>query len=43
MVVPNELLPRKRVATLGVIAAALGGNLEDEDEIKAELLFDAET
>ena len=31
------------MATLGVIAAALGGNLEEEGEIKAELLFDEET
>ena len=31
------------MATLGVIAASLGGNLEEEDEIKAELLFDEET
>ncbi len=31
------------MAILGVLAGALGGNLEDEDEIKAELLFDEET
>ncbi len=31
------------MATLGVLAAALGGNLEEEGEIKAELLFDEET
>jgi hypothetical protein len=31
------------MAVLGVLAGALGGNLEDEDEIKAELLFDEET
>ncbi len=31
------------MATIGVLAAALGGNLEEEAEIKAELLFDEET
>jgi len=31
------------MATIGVLAASLGGNLEEEDEIKAELLFDEET
>ena len=31
------------MATIGVLAAALGGNLEEEDTIKAELLFDEET
>lgn len=31
------------VSTMGVVAAALGGNLEEEDELKAELLFDEET
>lgn len=31
------------MAMLGVLAGALGGNLEDEDELKAELLFDEET
>ncbi len=45
--VPPDELPVEGyaafMATLGVIAAALGGNLEDEDEIKAELLFDEET
>lgn len=40
-------LPRLRyaafMAIIGVLAGALGGNLEDEDEIKAELFFDEET
>jgi len=31
------------MATIGVLAASFGGNLEEEDEIKAELLFDEET
>jgi len=31
------------MATIGVLAAALGGNLEEEAEIKAQLLFDEET
>ncbi len=31
------------MATLGVVAGAFGGNLEDEAEIKAVLLFDEET
>lgn len=31
------------MATLGVVAAAFGGNLEEEAEIKAVLLFDEET
>ncbi len=31
------------MALLGVIAGALGGNLEDEDELKAELFFDEES
>jgi len=31
------------MAILGVLAGALGGNLEDEDAIKAELFFDEET
>lgn len=31
------------MATLGVLAGALGGNLEEEDTIKAELFFDEET
>lgn len=31
------------MATLGVMAGAFGGNLEDESEIKAVLLFDEET
>ena len=31
------------MAILGVLAGALGGNLEDEGEIKAELLYDEET
>lgn len=31
------------VATIGVLAASLGGNLEEEAELKAELLFDEET
>lgn len=31
------------MATLGVLAGAFGGNLEDESEIKAVLLFDEET
>lgn len=31
------------MAILGVLAGALGGNLEDEHEIKANLLFDEET
>ncbi len=30
-------------ATIGVLGAALGGNLEEEREIKAELFFDEET
>ncbi|WP_457630593.1 hypothetical protein [Oceanithermus sp.] len=30
-------------ATVGVLGAALGGNLEEEREIKAELFFDEET
>lgn len=31
------------MATLGVLAAALGGNLEDEDRLKAQLFYDEET
>ncbi len=31
------------MATIGVLAAALGGNLEEEEDIKAEILFDEET
>ncbi len=31
------------MATVGVLAAALGGNLEEEGDIKAEVLFDEET
>ncbi|MEM8530951.1 MAG: hypothetical protein AAGF95_08920 [Chloroflexota bacterium] len=31
------------LATVGVIAGALGGNLEEEDEIKATLFYDEET
>ncbi|MEZ4864956.1 MAG: hypothetical protein R3C14_26820 [Caldilineaceae bacterium] len=31
------------MATLGVLAGALGGNLEEEDTLKAELFFDEET
>jgi hypothetical protein len=31
------------MAMLGVLAGALGGNLEEQDVIKAELLFDEET
>lgn len=31
------------MALLGVLAGALGGNLEDEDELKAELFFDEES
>lgn len=31
------------MATLGVLAGALGGNLEEEDVVKAELFFDEET
>jgi len=31
------------MATLGVLAGALGGNLEEEDELKAELYYDEET
>ncbi len=31
------------MATIGVVAGALGGNLEDKDELKADLLFDEET
>lgn len=31
------------MATLGVLAGAMGGNLEDEDTLKAELFFDEET
>ena len=27
---------------IGMVAAALGGNLEEEDAIKAELFFDEE-
>ena len=30
-------------AALGVVAAAMGGNLEEEAEIKAELFIDEET
>ena len=29
-------------ATLGTLAGALGGNLEDEDDFKAQFLFDEE-
>ncbi|MCB0168285.1 MAG: hypothetical protein KDI79_28920 [Anaerolineae bacterium] len=31
------------MATLGVLGAALGGNLEDEDKLKAKLFYDEET
>jgi hypothetical protein len=31
------------MAALGVSAAALGGNLEDEDDLKARLFYDEET
>ncbi|HRW05502.1 MAG TPA: hypothetical protein P5121_10425 [Caldilineaceae bacterium] len=31
------------MATLGVLAGAIGGNLEEEDAVKAELFFDEET
>lgn len=31
------------MATLGALAAALGGNLEDEDKLKAKLFYDEET
>ncbi len=31
------------MATVGVIASALGGNLEEEEDIKSEILFDEET
>ncbi len=31
------------MATVGVLAGALGGNLEEEEEIKADLLYDEET
>jgi hypothetical protein len=41
-----ETLPRFRyaafLASLGILAAALGGNLEEEEAIKAELFFDEE-
>jgi uncharacterized membrane protein len=44
--VETGALPRLRygvfLATIGMIAAALGGNLEEEDAIKAELFFDEE-
>jgi len=30
------------LAIIGVVGAALGGNLEEESEIKAELFFDEE-
>ncbi len=30
------------MASIGVLAAALGGNLEEEEDIKAEILFDEE-
>ncbi|MDZ7706132.1 MAG: hypothetical protein U5L04_16805 [Trueperaceae bacterium] len=44
--VPGEL-PRLRyvsfMSSIGILAAALGGNLEEEDTIKAELFFDEET
>lgn len=43
---PGEL-PRLRyvsfMSSIGILAAALGGNLEEEDKIKAELFFDEET
>lgn len=39
-------LPRARyaafLASIGILVAALGGNLEEEDAIKAELFFDQE-
>lgn len=42
---PAEL-PRLRfisfLATIGLLAAALGGNLEEEDQFKAELFYDEE-
>ena len=42
---PSEL-PRLKyivfLANIGMVAAALGGNLEEEDAIKAELFFDEE-
>lgn len=31
------------MATVGVLAGAVGGNLEDEDELKADLFYDEET
>ena len=41
-----ETLPRFRfvafMASVGILAAALGGNLEEEDEIKARFFFDEE-
>jgi len=41
-----ETLPRLRyvgfMAVVGMLAAALGGNLEDEDTIKAQFFFDEE-
>ena len=44
--VETGALPRLRygvfLATIGMLAAALGGNLEEEDAIKAELFFDEE-
>lgn len=42
-----DTLPRSRylafMATVGILAGALGGNLEEENEIKAQLFFDEET
>jgi predicted Zn-dependent protease len=44
---PLDFIGRGRyaafLATLGVLASALGGNLEDEDEFKTELFYDEET
>lgn len=44
---PSGDLPRIKyvsfMACIGILAAALGGNLEEEDKIKAELFFDEET
>lgn len=31
------------VATLGILAAALGGNLEEQEVLKSSLLYDEET
>lgn len=43
----SDTLPRYRylafMATIGILAGALGGNLEEEAAIKAQLFFDEET